>query len=179
MPNRSALSLLLSSLLLLGLTSCGGSLSQCGQLINTISQGQAFGAEYEQSVNTALAQFSSAQNLPEIKAAASDYTAAVQTASNQSSELAQELSALEFDDDQLTEYQQRYTAITTQWSTALATARDAMQVLANVESEEAFSAEIGRFQAQTESAYRAIQSISAEESQLVEGINTYCESAAQ
>ena len=178
MPNRSAV-WLLSSLLLLGLISCSARVSQCGQLINTISQGQSFGTEYEESINTALAQFSSAQNLPEIKAAASDYTAAMQKASSQSSDLAQDLSALEFEDDQLTEYQQRYTAITTQWSAALTTTRDAMQVLATVESEEAFRSEFGRFQAQTESAYSAIQAISAEESQLVEGINAYCESAAQ
>lgn len=170
---------LLSSLLLLGLTSCDSGMSQCGQLINTIREGQSFGAEYEQSVETALAQFSSAQNLTDIKAAASDYTAAVQKASDQSSALAQELGALELEDEQLTEYQQRYTTVTNQWSTALSTAKDAMQVLADVESEDAFRAEFGRFQAKTESAYSAIQAISAEEAQLVEGINAYCESAAQ
>ena len=175
MSLRPAISLL-SSLVLLGLASCGARVSQCGQLINTISEGQSFGAEYEQSINTALAQFSSAQNLTDIKAAASDYTAAVQKASNQSSALSQDLASLEFEDEQLTEYQQRYTAVATQWSTALTTAQEAMQVLATVESEEAFRAEFGRFQAKTESAYSAIQAISAEESQLVEGINAYCES---
>ncbi|MEL7331960.1 MAG: hypothetical protein AAFN12_06905 [Cyanobacteria bacterium J06560_2] len=176
MPSRPALTFL-SSLLLLGLTSCGPRVSQCKQLIDTISEGQTFGIEYERSIKTSLAQFSSAQNLPDLKAAATAHIATLQKASTQSSALAQDLSSLTLEDPQLNEYRERYTAVTTQWSVALTTAQEAAQLLAEAESEEFFRAAFGRFQAKTDSAYSAIQAIDSEESQLIEGIGSYCSSA--
>ena len=178
MPRRQAITLL-SSLLLLGLTSCGLRVSQCQQLIDTLSEGQAFSLEYEQDSEASLARFSCAQNLPVLKAAAADNMSIFQMASARSCLLAQDIASLELEVEQLQEYQTQYTAVRTQQSAALTTAKDATQLLAEVESEEAFREDFGRFQAQTDSAYSALQSIDAEESQLIDGINAYCESPAQ
>ena len=169
---------LLSSLLLLGLTSCIQQASQCKQLIAPINEAQSFAQDYEQSINTALASVSGAQNLPELKAAAADYMDAVQDASVASGGLAQTLGALNLVDPQLIDYRDRYVAVATQWSNALVSAREAMQLLAAADSEEAFQREFDRFQAKTNSAYSILQSVDSEESQLVEAINTYCQPEA-
>lgn len=167
-----------SSLLLLALTSCGQPASQCQQLITLINDSQPFAQDYEQSINTSLGKVSSAQNLPELKAAASDYMGTVQDASVGSSNLARSLSELSITDEQLNSYRDRYVAVATQWSNALVSAREAMQLLAEADSEEAFQREFDRFQAKTNSAYSLLQSVDNEESQLIEGINSYCQQEA-
>jgi len=178
MPSQKALTLL-SSLVLIGLTSCSGNVSQCKQLSTPINDANAFVQAYEQDMDKALAQFSSAQNLGDINTAASDYINAVEKARGQLNALVQETSNASIEDEQLNEYRQQYVALLGQWTTALETARDAMQPLMDVTTEEEARSVFGRFQAQTDSAYSAIQVIDSQESALVEGINAYCESSTQ
>lgn len=166
---------LLSSLLLLALTSCAQPASQCKQLITLINDAQSFAEAYEQSISTSLAQVSGAQDLPQLKAAAAAYMGTVQDASVGSRNLAESMGALELTDAQLSDYRDRYVAVATQWSNALVSAREAMQLLAESDSEAAFQREFDRFQAKTNSAYSLLQSLDSEEAQLVEGINSYCQ----
>ncbi len=178
MPFPKALTFL-SSLLLLGLASCSPQVSQCNQLITAINQTQVFDDEYEQAIKAALAQLNSAQNMAELQSGAGVYIATMQKASTQSELLAQNLSAIAIEDEQLVEYQESYTTAATQWSRTFASARDAMQLLADAEDEDAFRAVFGRFEAQVNSAFSALQTIDAEAKQITEGVNLYCESAAQ
>lgn len=178
MPSTKALTLL-SSLVLIGLTSCGGRVSQCAQLVGPINDAKSFVQQYEQDMDQALAQFSSAQNLSDINTAATDYSRAVENIRTQLNDLAQETGSINIEDEQLIEYRGRYTTVLTQWSTALTTARDAMQDLTAVASEDEVRSIFSRFQVQTDSAYSAIQTIDSQEAELIEGINAYCESNAQ
>lgn len=169
----------LSTLILLGLTSCSAKVSQCNSLISTINGAQDFRTEYEQAMGQSLEQISNAQNLAETKSAASQYVAAVENASENTSQLVQALGNLNLDDEQLVEYRNRYSAVITQWTEALTSAQEAMQRLATADTEAAFRDDFDQFQKQTNSAYSTIQATDAEESSLIEGINAYCDSAAQ
>ena len=169
---------LLSSLILIGLTSCGGSVSQCKQLASPINEAKGFVQEYEQDMDQALAQFSSAQNLGDINTAAKDYISAVEKARAQLDAFAQETSNASIDDEQLNEYRQQYVTLLTQWNGALTSARDAMQPLTEASTEEEARNVFSRFQAQTDSAYSAIQTIDLQEAALIEGNNAYCDASS-
>jgi len=178
MPFPKALTFL-SSLLLLGLTSCSPQVSQCNQLITAINEAQVFDAEYEQAIKAALAQLNSAQNMSELQSGAGVYIATMQKASTQSDLLAQSLAALELEDEQLREYREGYMTAANQWSRTFTDAKEAMQLLADAENEDAFRSVFGRFEAQVNGAFSALQTIDAEAAQITEGVNTYCEPAAQ
>jgi len=170
---------LLSSLILIGLTSCGGKVSQCKQLATPINEAKDFIRDYEQDMDQALSQFSSIENLTDLNTAASEYIRAVENARTQLNALAQEINSANIEDEQLNEYRGQHTELITQWSVALTTARDAMQSLTEVATEDEVRSIFGRFQARTDSAYSAIQTIDREEAVLVESLNAYCESNAQ
>ncbi len=178
MPFPKALTFI-SSLLLLGLASCSPQVSQCNQLITAINEAQVFDAEYEQAIEAALAQLNSAQNMAELQGGAGVYIATMQKASTQSDLLAQSLAAIELEDEQLKEYREGYATAAAQWSRTFSNARDAMQLLADAENEEAFRSVFGRFEAQVNSAFSALQTIDTEAAQITEGVNAYCESTAQ
>lgn len=177
--HRTKTAIALSSLILFGLASCSAKVSQCNALISTINGAQGFRSEYEQAMGQSLEQISSAQNLAETKSAAGQYVAAVESASASTSQLLQALGNLNLADEQLVEYRNRYSAVITQWTTALTSAKEAMQLLATADTENAFRDDFDQFQKQTNSAYSTIQATDAEESSLIEGINAYCDSAAR
>ena len=164
----------LSSLILLVLSSCSGRASQCNQLISTINRSESFVSEYEQSINRSLTQISGAEGLEDIKAAASSYIGAVSKASNQTSALAQDITALKLADEQLSDYRDQYASILTQSTDALTSAQSAMQLIADAETAADFSANFSTFQTQTSTAYEALQSADSASSTVVETINNYC-----
>ena len=178
MPSQKALTLL-SSLMLIGLASCGARVSQCRRLAEPINEANSFIQDYEQDMDQALAQFSGAQNLSDINAAASDYIRAVENVRTELDALAQATGSVDIEDEQLNEYRNQYTTVFSQWTAALVTARDAMRQLTDVTTEEEVRSLFGRFQAQTDSAYSAIQTIDGQEAALIEGINAYCSSSVQ
>ncbi|MEO1622036.1 MAG: hypothetical protein AAFU53_13525 [Cyanobacteria bacterium J06632_3] len=173
MRSKKALTLV-SSLLLLGLASCGGRRSQCNQLITPINQAQTFRADYEQSMAEALAQISSAADLAQTKAAAQQYIAAVDTTTDNTTDLVEDIESTNITDPQLLEYRNRYTTLIIQWTDALTNARNAMRLAENAESDASFQEDFIRLQRQIDSAFSAIQTISAQEAPLIEEINTYC-----
>ncbi len=178
MPSQKVLTLL-SSLILIGLTSCGGRVSQCKQLVTPINNADSFVQEYEQDMDKALAQFSSAENLSDMNAAASSYVRVVNNVLGQLNALVQETSAVNIEDEQLNEYREQYVVSITQWTTALTTARDSMAELASVATEAEVPSMFGRFQAKADSAFSAIQTIDTQEAELIETIVAYCESNAE
>lgn len=170
---------LLSSLILIGLTSCGGNVSQCKQLATPINETKEFVRQYEQEMDQALAQFSSIEGLGNVKVAASEYIQAVENIRRQLNALAQETGSLNIEDDQLNEYRAQHTILITQWDTALTTARDAMQQLSEAATADEINSIFGRFQAKTDSAYSAIQITDRQEAALIESLNAYCEANVQ
>ncbi len=163
-----------SSLILLALSSCSGTTSQCNQLVSAINRSQSFVSDYEQSINQSLTQISGAQSLDEIKAAADTYISAVSEASDQTNTLAQDITALELNDEQLSGYRDRYASTLTQSSAALTIAQSAMQLIANAKTEADFSASFDTFQKQTSTAYEELQSTDSASSSTIEEINSYC-----
>lgn len=163
-----------SSLVLLALSSCSGRASQCNQLISTINRSDSFIGNYEQSINQSLTQISRAQSLGDITAAADSYIGAVGEASDQTDSLAQDLSDLALADEQLGSYRDQYASVLAQSSAALTSARSAMQLIADAETEADFSASFDTFQTQTSAAYEEIQSADSAGSTTIEEINSYC-----
>ena len=163
-----------SSLILLALSGCSSTASQCNQLISAINRSQSFVGDYEQSIDQSLTQISGAQNLEEIKTAADTYISAVSDASSQTSQIAQDITALALDDDQLSGYRDQYASVLTQSSAALTIAQSAMQLIANAKTEADFSASFGTFQEQTSTAYEELQSTDTTGSATIEEINNYC-----
>ncbi|MEO1635222.1 MAG: hypothetical protein AAFS04_09095 [Cyanobacteria bacterium J06631_9] len=176
-PNRT-LTLTFSSLILLGMASCSGRVSQCNSLISTLNEAQPFRVEYEQNMSDALTQISGAQDLAQTQEAAKQYITTVETVTDQTSDLVQDLASLDIVDEQLLEYRSRYTTLITQQTAALETAQDSMIILATVESEAAFAQDFDQFQQRTNGAYSVLQSLATEETTLIEGINAYCDPSA-
>lgn len=165
---------LLSSVLVLGLASCSGTVSQCNQLITPINESQSFRADYEQTMNRSLEQISGAQNLAESQSAATEYISAVEKANSGVAQLTDQIATANITDEQLLEYRNSYTTLSTDWAGALTTAKEAMELLTAAKSEDDFRNNFDLMQRQINSAYNNIQTIDVQESALIDSINTYC-----
>jgi septal ring factor EnvC (AmiA/AmiB activator) len=164
----------LSSLILLTLSSCSGTASQCNQLISAINRSESFVSDYEASINQSLTKISGAQNLEDIKSAANTYISAVSEAGDQTNALAQDLQDLDLNDEQLSGYRAQYARLLAESAAALTTAQSAMQLIADAETEADFSASFDTFQKQTNAAYETLQSNDTTGSTTIEEINAYC-----
>jgi len=167
-----------SALFAVLLSSCGGTASQCSQLITPINDSQSFRAEYEQTMGLALNQISGAQNLAESQSAAGEYVSAVETANSGVTQLTEKIANANITDDQLLEYRNSYITLSNDWAAALTAAKEAMQLLTTAKSEEDFRDSFDLMQRQINSAFDSIQTIDAQESTLIEGLNTYCAAPA-
>lgn len=163
-----------SSLILLALVGCSGTASQCNQLISAINRSESFVSDYEAAINQSLTQISGAQSLEDIKSAANTYISAVGEASSQTSTLAQDIQDLDLNDEQLSGYRDQYASVLAQSATALTSARSAMQLIADAETEADFSASFDTFQKQTGNAYETLQTNDSIANTTIEEINAYC-----
>lgn len=167
-------SLLLSGFILVGLTSCNLKVSQCNQIADVINNSQSFKSEYEAEIESAMTQASGAQGLEDLQASAEDYTAAVDKVTGKLVGMVQNLAGLDIGDEQLNEYRDTYVTVITDSKDALTAASDAMQLVATAQTENEFRDIFETFQTQANSAFSDIQSLSTEELDLIEQINSYC-----
>ena len=165
---------LLSSFLLWNLVGCSNTASQCGQFASVVNQSQDIKSDFESKIESAKIKASGATGLAELKTSAQEYTAAVETVTSQIEGMAEELSQLPIDDEQLDEYRDSHVIIISQYGEALISASKAMQLVIDAKNEDEFRNIFDKFQTQANSAFNDIQSLNAQESDLLEQVNTYC-----
>lgn len=165
---------LLSSFLLWNLVGCSNMTSQCGQFASVVNQSQDIKKDFESKIESAKIQASGATGLAELKTSAQEYTAAVETLTGQIEGMSKELGQLTIDDEQLDEYRDSHIIIISQYGEALLAASKAMQLVIDAKDENEFRSIFDKFQTQANSAFNDIQSLNAQESDLLRQVNTYC-----
>jgi ABC-type transporter Mla subunit MlaD len=166
---------MLGALIALGLTGCGTSkVSQCNDLAAVVNQTQAFMPEFETDIQAFSESAAQVKNLDDIKAAASQYTAAVDKVVTNLDTLVQDLGAISLKDETLIQFRDDYIGVVQGFSTALDEASQAMNLVVTVASEDDLTATIEASQLQTVSAVEAIENLSQTEATLITDVNTYC-----
>lgn len=166
---------LLLPLLLLG---CGSSkVAQCNQLAEVVNQTQGFMQEFEAEIQTFSESAAQVKNLDDIKLAASQYTTAVDKVVTNLDGLVGDLQATTLRDEDLSQFRDEYVEVVQGFSTALTDAREAMDLVVQVESEAELPAKIEESQQQTMTAVASIETLSQTESQLINEVNGYCGAA--
>ncbi|MEP0907977.1 hypothetical protein NC969_20900 [Leptolyngbya subtilissima ST-M1] len=166
---------LLLPLLLFG---CGSSkVAQCNQLAEVVNQTQGFMQEFEAEIQTFSESAAQVKNLDDIKLAASQYTTAVDKVVTNLDGLVGDLQSTTLRDEDLSKFRDDYVGVVQGFSTALTDAREAMDLVVQVESEAELPAKIEESQQQTMTAVSSIETLSQTESQLITEVNGYCGAA--
>jgi len=166
---------LLLPLLLLG---CGSSkVAQCNQLAEVVNQTQGFMQEFETEIQTFSESAAQVKNLDDIKLAASQYTTAVDKVVTNLDGLVGDLQSTTLRDEDLSRFRDSYVGVVQGFSGALTDAREAMDLVVQVESEAELPAKIEESQQQTMTAVASIETLSQTESQLINEVNGYCGAA--
>lgn len=154
---------------------CGPSkVAQCNELADVVNRTQGFMADFETEIQTFSQNASQVRNLDDIKAAASQYTGAVNTVVTNLEGLVVDLEATELQDETLTQFRDSYVAVVQGFGTSLGEARQAMELVVGVESEAELPAAIEDSQSKTLEAVGSIEELSQQEAQLINEVNTYC-----
>jgi len=154
---------------------CGPSkVAQCNELADVVNRTQGFMQDFEAEIQTFSQNASQVRNLDDIKAAAGQYTGAVETVVTNLDGLVVDLQGTELQDDTLVQFRDAYVTVVQGFSTSLGEARQAMELVVAVESEAELPAAIEDSQNKTLEAVSSIESLSQQESQLINEVNTYC-----
>ena len=166
------------SILLLGLaalTSCGPqTVAQCNEFADVINQAQVFKDEFETEIDSFTQQAQGAESLGDIQTAATQYISAVEKVVGSIDNMVTSLNELELSDQQLSEYRDGYAGIISGSAQELNVAGEAMQLVADAESEADLSNVLEEFQGKANTAFTRLQSLSQDEATLVTDINSYC-----
>lgn len=168
-------SILPVGLVALILTSCGPStVAQCNAFADVINQAQVFKDEFESEIDTFTQQAQSAESLVDIQSAATQYIGAVETVVGNIDGMVTGLNELELADQQLSTYRDGYADIIAGSAQELKIAGEAMQLVADAETETDLSNVLEEFQKKANTAFTNLQTLSQNEATLVSDINTYC-----
>ena len=165
---------LLSVMLIALLSACNSPASQCRQVGDAIRQSQAARESFDADIEAAQLKISSAQNITDVQAAATDYVAAIRNVNRGLESTLQDLSSISTEDPQLNEYRESYILTLNGSKVALGSAGDAMQLVLDAKDEEALRSVFSTHQTKSNRAYDDILAQDAKESSLVEQINAYC-----
>lgn len=166
---------LLACGMVISLTSCGASkVVQCNNLATVVNQTQGFMKDFEKEIQAFSQNAGQVKNLSDIKAAASQYTAAVDKVVINLDKLATDLEATSLQDQQLKEFRVSYIEVVKGFKASLQEARQAMDLVVSVQSEAELPAKIEESQQQTVKAVKSIESLSQQEAKLISEVNTYC-----
>lgn len=169
------LSIVAGTAIALTLAGCGESkVSQCNRLAEVVNQTQGFMQEFEAEIQSFSNNAAAVETLDDIKAAATQYTEAVDKVVDNLDGLATTLDETELSDETLVEFRDQYTVVVNGFSTALQEASSAMQLVVNVESEAELPARIEESQQQTVAAVSQIEELSVTESSVIAEVNSYC-----
>ncbi|MFK8183886.1 MAG: hypothetical protein AB8B99_10975 [Phormidesmis sp.] len=164
----------LSAALITLLSACNSPASQCRQVADAIRQSQSARATFNADIEAAQVKVSGAQNIEGVKAAATDYIAAVRGVNKALEATLQSLGGISTEDAQLNEYRESYIITLNGAQVALGTAGDSMQLVLDAKDEEALRNVFSTHQTKSNRAYDDILAQDARESALVEQINAYC-----
>lgn len=172
------LGLFSSTLMALLLVGCGPSkVSQCNQLAEVVNQTQGFMKEFESEIQTFSQSASQVKNLDDIKAAASQYTTAVDKVVTNLNTLVGDLQGTSLKDDTLIQFRDNYVEVVQGFSSSLEDAKQAMDLVVTVNSEAELPAKIEESQQKTMTAVTSIEQLSQQETQLINEVNSYCGAA--
>ncbi|MDV3351678.1 hypothetical protein D0962_09705 [Leptolyngbyaceae cyanobacterium CCMR0082] len=172
---RLSRSILPVGLAALTLASCGPSkVAQCNAFADVINQAQVFKDEFETEIDSFTQQAQGAESLGDIQTAATQYISAVEKVVVSIDGMVTSLGELELADEQLSQYRDGYAEIISGSATELNVAGEAMQLVANAESETDLSNVLEEFQGKANNAFTNLQTLSQNEATLVNDINTYC-----
>ncbi len=172
---RLSRSILPVGLAALMLTSCGPStVTQCNAFADVINQAQVFKDEFETEIDSFTQQAQGAESLGDIQTAASQYIDAVEKVVVSIDGMVTSLNDLELADEELSNYRNGYADIIAGSAEELNVAGEAMQLVANAESETDLSNVLEEFQGKANTAFTNLQTLSQNEATLVSDINTYC-----
>ncbi len=169
---------LLALVVAISLTSCGSSkVVQCNNLAGVVNQTQGFMKDFETEIQAFSQNAAQVKNLNDIKAAASQYTAAVDKVVTNLDKLTGELESTSLKDPKLKEFRVNYVEVVKGFKSSLQEARQAMDLVVTVQSEAELPAKIEESQQQTVKAVASIESLSQKEAKLISEVNTYCGAA--
>lgn len=151
-----------------------GILSECNQFAESVNRNQTIMDTFESEIETFATNAAAAETLEEITAAASQYVDAVDAVTDNLSSLATELEALTFADDQLADYRSEYVSVVTGFNTALNVVGAAMAEVAAAESQAELSNSLTAVTDDTATAVEQIENLAVDESNLIDGVNSYC-----
>lgn len=168
-------SILPMGLAALTLVSCGPStVAQCNEFADVINQAQVFKDEFETEIDSFTQQAQGAESLGDIQTAATQYISAVDKVVGSIDGMVTSLNELELADEQLSQYREGYAEIISGSAQELNVAGEAMELVANAESEADLSNVLEEFQGKANTAFTNLQTLSQDEAALVNDINTYC-----
>jgi uncharacterized phage infection (PIP) family protein YhgE len=157
------------------LTGCGSSkVTQCNELAEVVNQTQGFMQDFETEIQAFSENAAQVKNLNDIKAAASQYTAAVDKVVTNLDSLIADLETTSLEDETLSQFRASYVEVVRGFSAALQEASQAMDLVVTVQSEADLPAKIEESQQQTVNAVASIENLSQTEAQLINEVNTYC-----
>lgn len=160
------------------LSGCGSSkVSQCNQLAEVVNQTQGFMQDFETEIQAFSENAAQVKNLDDIKAAATQYTTAVDKVVTNLDGLVGDLESISLKDETLNQFRGNYVEVVRGFSAALQEASQAMDLVVNVQSEAELPAKIEESQQQTVNAVASIESLSQTEAQLINEVNAYCGAA--
>jgi len=173
LSHRTVLSV--GTIFALFLSSCGESkVSQCNRLAEVVNQTQTFMQEFETEIQNFSTSAASVQNLEDITTAASQYTEAVGTVVTQLDSLATDLEGTELADESLNQFRDQYIEVVKGFNTSLQAAKTAMESVKDAQSEAELPALLQQSQTDTLEAVESIEQLSTQESEVIDGVNTYC-----
>ena len=114
------------------------------------------------------------KNITDIKAAATQYTEAVNKVVDSLNGLANDLEIIDLSDESLEMFRDDYVGVVQGFSSALTQASSAMELVKTVDSETALPARIEESQDKTTEAVSSIEELSVTESTIINDVNTYC-----
>ena len=159
----------------LSLASCGPStVAQCNSFADVINQAQEFKNEFETEIDSFTQQAQGAESLGDIQNAASQYIEAVDKVVGSIDGMVVSLNELDLSDEELSNYRSGYADIIAGSAQELKVAGEAMELVANAESETDLSNVLEEFQGKANNAFTKLQTLSQDEATLVSNINTYC-----
>ncbi|MEM6450035.1 MAG: hypothetical protein AAF703_06960 [Cyanobacteria bacterium P01_D01_bin.105] len=156
------------------LIACNSPASQCRQVADTIRQAQSARETFATDIEAAQIKVSGAQTIEDVKAAATDYIAAVRSVNQGLEKTLQALGNINTEDPQLNEYRESYIITLNGSKTALATAGDAMKLVLEAKDEDALRSVFATHQTKSDRAYGDILAQDAKEAALIDQINAYC-----
>lgn len=154
---------------------CGEStVSQCNRLADVVNKAQGFMPQFESDIQEFSTNAAQVRSLEDVKSAADQYVAAVDSVVTNLSDLSSELREVTLSDEQLVTYRDSYIEMVEGFSSALTQAREAMGIVQEVETEDDLEGKIEESRQQTEQAVELIEDLSAQESSIINEVNTYC-----